>query len=104
MVKVQLVVRKRYTLTCHCKITKDCRDLVLAGYELTRKFLLNQYVYRRRDIPYATQIIPLAAICAYIGKSKFNDPITQQKLARWYWSGIWVKCMVEQTKLDMQMI
>lgn len=80
--------KKKDILNLSLQDYKDCRDLVLAGYELTRKFLLNQYVYRRRDIPYATQIIPLAAICAYIGKSKFNDPITQQKLARWYWSGI----------------
>ena len=57
--------KKKDILNLSLQDYKDCRDLVLAGYELTRKFLLNQYVYRRRDIPYATQIIPLAAICAY---------------------------------------
>lgn len=61
---------------------------VLEGYKMARKFLFSQYVFRMRDLPYTTQLIPLAAICAMIGKSSFNLPQTQKILARWFWCGI----------------
>ena len=61
---------------------------VLEGYKMARKFLFSQYVFRMRDLPYTTQLIPLAAICAVIGKSSFNLPQTQKILARWFWCGI----------------
>ncbi len=61
---------------------------VLEGYKMARKFLFSQYVFRMRDLPYTTQLIPLAAICAVIGKSNFNLPQTQKILARWFWCGI----------------
>ena len=47
-----------------------------------------QYVFRQRDLPYPTQLIPLAAICAYLGESKCNEPNTTKILTRWYWCGI----------------
>ncbi|SET20273.1 GmrSD restriction endonuclease domain-containing protein [[Clostridium] polysaccharolyticum] len=55
---------------------------VIEGYKMARKFLFNQYVFRKRDLPYTTQLIPLAAICAVIGKSTFNLPKTQKILAK----------------------
>ena len=41
-----------------------------------------------RDLPYATQMIPLAAICAVLGKTKVNEANTTKVLTRWYWCGI----------------
>lgn len=65
------------------------RNQVLLGFQLARDFLLNyQYVFRMRDLPYATQIIPLAAICAVLGKTKCNEPNTIKTISRWYWCGI----------------
>lgn len=61
---------------------------VLEGYKMVRKFLFSQYVFRMRDLPYTTQLIPLAAICAAIGKSTFELPSTQNILIRWFWCGI----------------
>lgn len=61
---------------------------VLEGYKMARKFLFSQYVFRMRDLPYTTQLVPLAAICAVIGKSSFNLPQTQNILSRWFWCGI----------------
>lgn len=61
---------------------------ILEGYKLARKFLFSQYVFRMRDLPYTTQLIPLAAICAEIGKNVFNQPQTQNILSKWFWCGI----------------
>lgn len=65
------------------------RDKVLLGYRIARDFLLKyQYVFRQRDLPYTTQLIPLVAICAFLGKSKCNEANTISILSKWYWCGI----------------
>jgi len=65
------------------------RDKVTEGFIIARNFLLqHQCVFRQRDLPYTTQLIPLAAICAYLGKNKCNEPNTVKILSRWYWCGI----------------
>lgn len=64
------------------------KDILLEGYKLARKFLFSQYVFRMRDLPYTTQLIPLAAICAEIGKTIFNQARTQNILSKWFWCGI----------------
>ena len=64
------------------------KKAVLEGYRLARKFLLSQYVFRMRDLPYTTQLIPLTTICAYIGKSEFDRPQTRDILSQWFWCGI----------------
>ena len=64
------------------------KDKLLEGYKMVRKFLLLQHVFRMRDLPYTTQLIPLAAICAEIGINTFNQPQTQNILSKWFWCGI----------------
>lgn len=64
------------------------KGAVLEGYKMARKFLFSQYVFRKRDLPYTTQLIPLAAICAVIGKRTYNLPSTQNILSKWFWCGI----------------
>lgn len=65
------------------------RDAVLSGFKIAKEILLrDQCVFRQRDLPYTTQLIPLAAICAVLGKSKCNEPNTIKSLSRWYWCGI----------------
>lgn len=64
------------------------KGILLEGYKLARKFLFSQYVFRQRDLPYTTQLIPLAAICAVIGKSVFDQPKTRDILSQWFWCGI----------------
>lgn len=67
----------------------DNRDKVVEGFILARNFLLkHQCVFRRRDLPYTTQLIPLSAICAALGKTKCNEPNTVNILSQWYWCGI----------------
>lgn len=65
------------------------RDAVLEGFEIARNLLLTyECVYRRRDLPYATQLIPLSAICAHLGKKRCAEPDVIRVLSRWYWCGI----------------
>lgn len=64
------------------------KSAIIEGYKMARKFLFSQYVFRMRDLPYTTQLIPLAAICAEIGWPLFNQPQTKNILSRWFWCGI----------------
>lgn len=80
--------KKKDVLALDFESYKANKQAVLEGYRMARKFLFSQYVFRMRDLPYTTQLIPLAAICAVIGKSTFNLPQTQKILARWFWCGI----------------
>ena len=65
------------------------RDAVLEGFEIARNLLLTyECVYRRRDLPYATQLIPLSAICAHLGRKRCAEPNAIKVISRWYWCGI----------------
>lgn len=62
-------------------------DRVEAGYMAAAKFLYSQKVFNSRDLPYQTQLVPLAAILAELGTGWENDSV-RQKLAKWYWCGV----------------
>ncbi len=80
--------KKKDVLALEFEDYKKNRDAVLDGYKMARKFLFSQYVFRMRDLPYTTQLIPLSAICAEIGRNVFNQPQTQNILSQWFWCGI----------------
>lgn len=60
---------------------------VLAGFERAAKFLRQQQIHRVIDLPYQTQLVPLAAIFAEISE-KADHTANNEKIARWYWCGV----------------
>jgi hypothetical protein len=66
---------------------KSGAELAVTGFERAARFLMSQGVYAANDIPYKTQIIPLAAILATLGDRWESDSI-RTKLAQWYWCGV----------------
>jgi len=63
------------------------RETALLGFTRASKFLYMMNIFRVKDLPYQTQVIPLAAILADIGASWENTAV-RQKLAQWYWCGV----------------
>ena len=51
------------------------------------EFLLSQYIFDEKYLPYGSQLIPLAAIFASLGKDSETHS-AQEKIARWFWSGV----------------
>ncbi|WP_329094365.1 DUF262 domain-containing protein [Actinomadura citrea] len=51
------------------------------------RFLAEQCVFRAEDLPYSTQLPPLAAIRTVLGTDTDTDE-ARAKLARWYWCGV----------------
>lgn len=62
-------------------------DKVEIGFYEAAKFLMEQKIFSKRDIPYASQLVPLAAIFVELG-SKAHNYTVRQKIARWYWCGV----------------
>lgn len=60
---------------------------VRVGFERAAKFLRQQQIHRVVDLPYQTQLVPLAAIFAEIG-DKAEHTTNNDKIARWYWCGV----------------
>jgi hypothetical protein len=57
------------------------------GYKKAAELLAEEKIFDARSLPYATQLIPLAAICANIsGKITLHG--VKQKLLQWYWCGV----------------
>ena len=57
------------------------------GFKAAAKFLAEQYVLGRNNVPYNTQLVPLAALFVELGPA-LETAIAKQRLARWYWSGV----------------
>ncbi|WP_416882846.1 GmrSD restriction endonuclease domain-containing protein [Marivita sp.] len=63
------------------------REKALLGFERAAKLLHMFSIFYVRDLPYQTQVIPLAAILADIGQS-WESAAVREKLAQWYWCGV----------------
>lgn len=62
-------------------------DRVEEGFIAAAKFLRSQFVFRDYDVPYTTQLVPLAALDVEL-RSELEPANAKEKLERWYWSGI----------------
>jgi hypothetical protein len=57
------------------------------GFVQAAKFLHTLHIYRIFDLPYQSQIVPLAAILADIGDA-WEHEANRAKLVQWYWNGV----------------
>ncbi len=63
------------------------RGDVAAGFERAAKFLLRLNVYTAWDVPYRTQLVPLAVILGRLGTG-WESHANMDKLRRWFWCGV----------------
>jgi len=66
---------------------EEFADRVERGFKLAGQFLKKQSFYARKEIPYRTQIIPLAAVLSRL-EDRWLEPKIYGKLSRWFWCGI----------------
>lgn len=66
---------------------KKCSDDIINGMKKAAKFLHSQKIFKKADLPYQTQLIPLSAICACL-ENRFDDQTVKKKIARWFWCGV----------------
>lgn len=62
-------------------------DSATEGFDWAAKFLAQEGIFTARDVPYRTQLVPLAAIRATLGEEIENHG-TIARIRQWYWSGV----------------
>ena len=62
-------------------------DKVERGFMLAAQFLRKQCFFTERDLPYRTQIVPLATVMALL-EERWREPRIFEKLSRWFWCGV----------------
>ena len=63
------------------------KDQAIDGFERAAKFLYQQNIFRTYDLPYQSQVVPLAAILGKMGIH--SEPAAKRaRLAQWYWNGV----------------
>jgi hypothetical protein len=63
------------------------RDVIVKGYIKASKILVENHIFKARDLPYSTQLVPMAAIVARLG-DKIDNMGNKNKLMRWLWCGV----------------
>jgi hypothetical protein len=79
--------KRRDVLRLELSDYRQWADVATQALERVVPFLHSEHVFSARDIPYATQIVPLAAISAVLDKQAEGHGARAQ-LAQWYWCGV----------------
>ena len=66
---------------------QEWADKVEGGFVSAAKFLHSQFVFTQANIPYNTQIVPVAALYVELGK-ELEAADARARLEHWYWSGV----------------
>ncbi|WP_295440522.1 DUF262 domain-containing protein [uncultured Thiodictyon sp.] len=62
-------------------------DGAVEGLERAARFLFQQNIFSPWDLPYQTQVVPLAAILIKLG-NRWEDDGIRRKVALWFWCGV----------------
>lgn len=103
---VAVTCKKKDILRLELKDYLKYHDALIKGFCDAADFLVHQGIFRSRDLPYSSQLIPLAAIFAYDNENKkmLHLGSKQELLSRWYWCGVMGELYGVPMKLDLQLI
>lgn len=62
-------------------------DKAEEGFKRAARFLFELHFYKVADLPYQSQIVPLAAILAE-NEHALDNVMTKEKLRQWFWNGV----------------
>lgn len=79
--------KKKDVLALELDAYKTWAEPVTKGFLAAAKFLYSLRFFASRDLPYGSQLVPLAAILASLGSDAEVDSV-KQKIARWFWCGV----------------
>lgn len=66
---------------------KSWADALEEGFRQVARFLRKECFYNQRELPYSTQLIPLAAVLTRLG-DRWLEPKIYDKISRWFWCGV----------------
>ena len=63
------------------------KNSLAKGFWNAAKFLRRESFFSTGDLPYRTQLVPLAVVLTLLGE-RWQEQLVFSKLARWYWCGV----------------
>ena len=66
---------------------KKWAPIVEQGFLWAAQFMRKQCFFDGRELPYRTQLVPLAAVLSQIG-DRWREPRIYDRLSRWFWCGV----------------
>lgn len=79
--------KRKHILELELVEYKENCNQIMNGYIEAARFLILQNIYSNTDLPYGSQLIPMAAIFAALG-TKATTAKSMDKIACWYWNGV----------------
>lgn len=81
--------KKKDVLALTLEDYKKYADELCEGFSISEKLLKEERIFSSRDLPYTTQLIPLATICTVLmDGNKINTTNIKNKVKQWYWCGV----------------
>lgn len=81
--------KKKDVLALKLASYKKYADMLCKGFTVAGQLLKEERIFSSRDLPYSTQLIPLAAICTVLMEgNKIYTTTTKNKVKQWYWCGV----------------
>lgn len=81
--------KKKDVLNLSLDDYKKYADDLSKGFVEAEKILQEERIFVSRDLPYSTQLIPMAALCTLLADgNKIKITNIKDKIKQWYWCGV----------------
>lgn len=81
--------KKKDVLNLSLKDYNNFADALSEGFVEAGKILQEERVFSNKDLPYSTQLIPLAALCTLLSNgNRIKVTNIKNKIRQWYWCGV----------------
>ena len=81
--------KKKDVLALQLTEYKKYADELCEGFNIAAKLLQEERIFSSRDLPYSTQLIPLAAICTVLMEgNEIHKSTVKNMVKQWYWCGV----------------
>ena len=81
--------KKKDVLSLPLTEYKKYADALTGGFQEAEKLLQEERIFSSRDLPYSTQLIPLAVLCTLLMEDhRIRITNIKNKLKQWYWCGV----------------
>lgn len=81
--------KKKDVLALQLQFYKKYADDLCKGFSAADKLLQEERIFSSHDLPYSTQLIPLAAICTVLmDGNKIYTTTIKNMVKQWYWCGV----------------
>lgn len=81
--------KKKDVLNLSLKDYNNFADALSEGFVEAEKILQEERVFSNKDLPYSTQLIPLAVLCTLLSNgNRIKVTNIKNKIRQWYWCGV----------------